>query len=86
MFFLAGAIIEITHMDGVYHGYGVYRHFLPVVTKENHSYILAVSFIGGGNKSTGRQPETCHKSLTNFITQCCIEYTSPERDYSNSQR
>jgi len=45
MFFLAGAIIEITHMDGVYHGYGVYRHFLPVVPKENHSYILAVSFI-----------------------------------------
>ena len=59
MFFLAGAIIEITHMDGVYHGYGVYRHFLPVVPKENHSYILAVSFIGGGNKSTGRKPETC---------------------------
>ena len=24
------------------------------------------------------------KSLTNFITLCCIEYTSPERD-SNSQ-
>ena len=24
-----------------------------------------------------RKPLTCHKSLTNFITQCCIEYTSP---------
>ena len=24
-----------------------------------------------------RKPPTCHKSLTNFFTQCCIEYTSP---------
>jgi len=23
------------------------------------------------------KPPTCHKSLTNFITKCCIEYTSP---------
>ena len=29
-------------------------------------------------------PENCRKSLTNFITYCCIEYTSPEQD-SNSQ-
>ena len=27
------------------------------------SYIMVVSFIGGGNK---RKPPTCHKSLTNF--------------------
>jgi len=32
---------------------------------------LVVSFIGGGNR------RTCCKSLTNFIAQCCIEYTSP---------
>ena len=32
------------------------------------SYIEAVSFIGGGNKSTRRKPPICHKSLTNFIT------------------
>jgi len=32
------------------------------------SYILAVSFIGGENRSTRRKPPTCHKSLTNFIT------------------
>jgi hypothetical protein len=32
------------------------------------SYIVAVSFIGGGNRSTRRNPPTCHKSLTNFIT------------------
>ena len=39
-------------------------------------YIVAVSFIGGGNQSTRRRPLTCRKSLANFITKCCIEYTS----------
>jgi hypothetical protein len=34
-------------------------------------------FIGGGNWSTRRKPPTYRKSMTNFITQCCIEYTSP---------
>ena len=43
--------------------------------------MVAVSFIGGGNR---RKPPTCRKSLTNFITYCCIEYTPPEWD-SNSQ-
>jgi len=38
---------------------------------------VAVSFIGGGNQSTRRKPPTCCKYLTNFITYCCIEYTSP---------
>ena len=38
---------------------------------------MAVSFIGGGNRSTRRKPSTCRKSLTNFITKWCIEYTSP---------
>jgi hypothetical protein len=41
------------------------------------SYNVAVSFIGGGNQSTRRKLPTCRKSLTNFITYCCIEYTSP---------
>jgi hypothetical protein len=40
------------------------------------SNIVAVSFLGGGNQSTGRKPSTCRKSLTNFITLSCIEYTS----------
>jgi hypothetical protein len=40
--------------------------------------------VGGGNWSTRRKPPTCRKSQTNFITECCIEYTSPERG-SNSQ-
>ena len=34
------------------------------------SYIVAVSFIVEGNRSTQIKP------LTNFITYCCIEYTS----------
>jgi len=32
------------------------------------SYIVAVSFIGGGNGSTRRKPPTYRKVLTNFIT------------------
>ena len=43
--------------------YGVLRHF-----QQYFSYIVAVSFIGGGNRCTWRKPPTCHKSLTNFIT------------------
>ena len=57
-----------------------YRHF-----QQYFSYIVAVSFIGGENQSTERNPLTCRKLLTNFITLCCIEYTLPEQD-SNSQR
>ena len=39
--------------------------------------MVEVSFIGGGNRSTWRKPPTYRKSLTNFITYCCIEYISP---------
>ena len=47
-------------------------------TFNNISAILWQSiFIGGGHRSTRRKPPTCCKSLTNFITYCCIEYTSP---------
>jgi hypothetical protein len=60
-------------------GYGFYRHI-----QQYFSYIVAVSFIGGGNRYTLREPPTCHKSLTNHITYCCIEYTTPVQDY-NSQ-
>jgi len=38
---------------------------------------VAVTFIGEGNRRTRRKPPTCRKSLTNFITWCCIEYISP---------
>jgi hypothetical protein len=33
-------------------------------------------YFGGGNRSTRSKPPTSRYSLTNFITQCCIEYTS----------
>jgi hypothetical protein len=37
---------------------------------------------GGGNRSTRRKPPTYRKSLTNFISSSCIEYTSPELEYN----
>ena len=40
---------------------GVKCHF-----QQYFSYIVAVSFIGGGNRRTWRKPLTCCKSLTNF--------------------
>ena len=43
--------------------YGVYSNF-----QQYFSYIVAVSFIGGGNWSTLRKPLICCKSLINFIT------------------
>jgi len=42
--------------------------------KQYFSYIVAVSFIGGGNWSAWRKQMTCCKSQTNFITWCCIEH------------
>jgi len=43
--------------------YGVLCHF-----QQYFIYIMAFSFIGGGNRSTGRKPPTCCKLLTNLIT------------------
>jgi len=43
------------------------------------------SFIGGANRNTQRKPSISSKSLINFITKYCIEYTSSERN-SNWQR
>ena len=45
---------------------GGYRHF-----QQYFSYIVAVSFIGGGpgeNQRTRGKPQTCHRSLRNFST------------------
>ena len=36
-----------------------------------------VTITGGENRSSRRKPPTFRKSLTIFITQCCIEYTLP---------
>jgi hypothetical protein len=44
-------------------GYGIQHHF-----QQYFSYIVAVSFIDGGNWNAWRKPLTCCKSLTNFIT------------------
>ena len=41
-------------------GCGVYRH-----VQQYLSYVVAVSFIGGGNR---KKAPTCVKSLTSFIT------------------
>ena len=38
-------------------------------------------FTGGGHQSTWRKPKPCRKSLTNFITHSCIEYTSPRMGF-----
>ena len=38
---------------------------------------LTISFIGEGNRSIQRKPLTCCKTLSNFITWCCIECTLP---------
>ena len=35
----------------------------------------------GGQFYCWRKPPTCHKSLTNFITYYCIEYTSPRTGF-----
>ena len=45
------------------------------------NYIMEVSFIGGGNRSTQRKLSTCRKSLSIFFTYCCIEYTSPRAGF-----
>jgi hypothetical protein len=45
------------------------------------SYVVEVSFIDGRNRRTRRKPLTCRKSLTNFITYCCIKYTSPLTEF-----
>ena len=50
---------------------GVKHHF-----QQYFSYIVGVRFIGGGNRSIRRKQPTYCKSLTNFITQYCIKYTS----------
>jgi hypothetical protein len=36
--------------------------------RKNFSYIVGVSFIGGGKRRAQRKTRICHKSLTNFIT------------------
>ena len=53
--------LHVPNFQGRIRGYGVKRHF-----QQLFSYIMAVSFNGGGNQSTPRKPTTCRKSLTNL--------------------
>ena len=39
-------------------------------------------FIGGRNQNTRSKQPTFHKSMAKCITNYCIEYTSPERDWN----
>ena len=56
--------IKVYIYEGVKgYGYSIYRRF-----QQYFSYIVVVSFIGGGNRSTQRNPSTCRKSLINVIT------------------
>ena len=61
-------------MTYIYRGGG---YWCLTLHQQYFSYIVVVSFIGGGNQSTQTKPMTYHKSLTNFIAECCIEYPSP---------
>ena len=47
------------------------------INKIEHMILSTNIPFHGGNRSTWRKPPTCRKSLLNFITQCCIECTSP---------
>jgi len=48
--------------------YGVYRHFQQYL-----SYIMRWVLLVEETKSTRRKLPTWRKSLTNFVTYCCIE-------------
>jgi len=39
---------------------------------------MVASFMNSGNRSIRRKSQKRSKSLTNFITWCCIEYTSQQ--------
>jgi hypothetical protein len=49
------------------YGFGALRHF-----QQYFSYIVAVSFIGGGNLSTWRKLSVLHNCNTHFLSYCCL--------------
>ena len=55
----------------------IYFHKFCTFVCANDKTLELWCFIGGGNRSTPRKPPSCHKSLTIFFTQYCIECTSP---------
>jgi hypothetical protein len=50
--------------------FGVQRHFL-----QYFSYIMAISFSGGGSRSTRREPPTLGKQLVNYHLRLRVECT-----------
>jgi hypothetical protein len=69
-FHISSGCLKLVHVPGICIYFMV--HF-----QQYFSYIVVVSFIDGGNRSTWTKQQTCRKSLTNCITKCCIEFTSP---------
>ena len=53
---------NITFATNYTMGYGVKRHF-----QQYFNYIVAVSFIDGGNLRTWKKTPPCRRSLTNVI-------------------
>ena len=70
-----GLNVQIEHIRPV-HFCIMANKYMVTVFNATFNYIAAVRFIGGGNRGTRRKQPTCRKSLINFITQSCIEYTS----------
>jgi hypothetical protein len=70
-------ITEILYISRAKHYYP--KPYMLRVLNLHHKHYMLFSY------QTGYIMSHYRKSLTNFIIQCCIEYTSPERD-SNVQR
>jgi hypothetical protein len=47
---------------------------------------VAISFIVGGNRSTWRKPQTCRKSLTNFITKNVVSSTPKGKEKEKKEK
>jgi hypothetical protein len=64
------ALNTITHYN--------YEKKVKTVMVNNSTNINETKNHGGQlYQSTWRKSAACHKSLTNFITKCCIKYTLP---------
>ena len=67
---LNNVILKIYDLETIFDHLIGFFFIVFYATFNNISVIscTAVSFIGGGKRSTQRKPPTCHESLTNFIT------------------
>jgi hypothetical protein len=50
----------------------LYGRFMMFQQYFSYMYIVAVSFIGGGNQSSRRKPPTCHKNYIAFLLILCL--------------